>query len=65
MNRHELDHHIQSLLTSHGEVFAALRRANAKMGDAIAAHDEAISLAIEANQAALRVLRAIHEDDPQ
>jgi acyl-CoA reductase-like NAD-dependent aldehyde dehydrogenase len=60
--RPDLNQQLKQILDAHGEVFAALRTANTKMGEAIQAHDAAIERAIDANQAALRLLRSLETE---
>jgi methylmalonyl-CoA mutase cobalamin-binding subunit len=59
------------MLDAHNTAFAAMRRANAAIGDAnvaftlmVQAHDEAIQAAMAANQEAIAVLRAYEEGPP-
>jgi hypothetical protein len=62
--RPDLHQQIKQILDAHGDVFAALRIANTKMGEAIQAHDAAIERALDANQAALRLLRSLEAEPP-
>lgn len=59
----EITRHLHIMFDAHSAAFAALRRANAAMGDAIQAHDEAIQRALEANQAAIDVLNALTKNN--
>lgn len=53
-----------TMFDAHNTAFAALRRANVAMGEALQAHDEAITAALVANQAAIDVLTAWDADHP-
>jgi len=50
------------MFDANNTAFAALRRANTAMGEAIQAHDDAIEAALVANQAAIDVLNALSKD---
>jgi hypothetical protein len=55
---------LHTMFDAHNTAFAALRRANVAMGEALQAHDDAIAAALVANQAAIDVLTAWESNHP-
>ena len=65
-----INRQLRALFDAHDEAFRALRTANtetgaanAAMGHAIQAHDDAIQAALSANLAALALLRELSKND--
>jgi hypothetical protein len=62
MKEHEIRIEIHKVLDSHAEMLGAIRQANQSMRQAFDAHDAALVSAIEANQAALRLLNRLMDE---
>jgi hypothetical protein len=63
MDNPDVRQHLHTMFDADNAAFAALRRANVAVGEAIQAHDDAIQAALLANQAAIDVLNAIEKRD--
>ena len=59
MNEHDIRVEIHRILDSHADALASIRTAHGSMAVAFKAHDDALVSAIEANQAALRLLNRL------
>lgn len=57
----EILQQFQTVFNLHDAAIDGLRRANTAMGQAIQAHDAAAVAALEANRAAIQVLRLIQD----
>jgi hypothetical protein len=65
MNEQEIRQSIHDVLDAHNDALGAIREAHAHMKAAFEAHDAALVSAIQANQAALRLLNRLMDEGVQ